>query len=112
MLNKLKEFHYTCKRCGKEYIDWGYSKDSDPVCWGCRKEAEHDQMKEAILAGEEDEPWDGDGYYCPYCGEFFEIDDDYELYNEGEHEMKCYNCGKTFVIETEVRHTFTTSKMR
>lgn len=49
---------------------------------------------------------------CPHCGEFIKIDDHdlYPLYEEGRHEVDCPECGQEFVVQTNVRHTFSTDE--
>jgi len=48
--------------------------------------------------------------YCPHCGHEMEVDDDYELYEEGEHKRTCGLCNKAFLIETEHSIDYSTRK--
>lgn len=48
---------------------------------------------------------------CPHCGHIHIVMggdwEDYEIFNEGEHEVFCYGCNKKFQIETHVSYSFT-----
>lgn len=43
---------------------------------------------------------------CPKCRHTSPIDDRYELYSEGEHDVSCDECGHDFQISTYVSHSF------
>lgn len=46
---------------------------------------------------------------CPHCGEDCDIDDlDYDVYEEGEHEVSCPHCGLDFKVNTDVTYSFST----
>lgn len=51
---------------------------------------------------------------CPYCGNALDIEYGYEdfpeLYEEGDHELECSECGKTFIMETMVSYYYETRK--
>lgn len=106
----------TCTECGKEYVLHPLIKSDHPyVCYSCKKKAEHEREKELITSPDCDadyEPYSiDDGYYCPYCGVFIDIDDDYEMYVDGSHDVTCPYCDKPFEVETYLSHSFTfTSK--
>jgi len=46
---------------------------------------------------------------CPKCGHHWRVgdDDDYELYNEGTHDVTCVSCDHEFEVETHVSYSFT-----
>lgn len=105
----------TCERCGKPnsvWIDWEYRVLGNRLCFACQKAKRHEKEKQdlldAIKEGEDYEPYStDDGYYCPYCGEFNENNpDDYEMYEDGDHEAECYECGQKFIVNTYVRYSF------
>ncbi|MCU7378146.1 hypothetical protein OBO34_07235 [Clostridiales Family XIII bacterium ASD5510] len=79
-----------CERCGKEnsvFKGWEYRVLGNRLCWSCRREKEREDEKRTILTEKDYKPFNtDDGYYCPYCGEFIEISDDYDMYDDGEHE--------------------------
>ena len=49
--------------------------------------------------------------YCPHCGHVMEVDDDCELYEEGDHERQCGFCEKEFTINTSISITYSTEKL-
>lgn len=116
-----------CKECGKQLPEWEAHQHSDDtkewgdpnklyyLCWKHENEFRLKDMKERIQSGEEENPYSdilgSDGYYCPHCGEYFEVYDDYELYTDGDHDMTCPECGKNFVLTTSVSYSFETEKM-
>ena len=103
-----------CERCGKEdsvWIDWEYKVLGNRLCYSCKKEKERQKEKETILNTEPDEDYrpysDDNGYYCPYCGEFNDMNHDfYELYEDGDHEVECHFCNKSFTVTTYVSYSF------
>lgn len=48
-------------------------------------------------------------FRCPYCHHTSTVSDSeqYELYEEGEHEVGCSNCNKDFTVSTAIQYTFT-----
>ena len=44
---------------------------------------------------------------CPKCKNTFDICDDYELYDSGQHDVNCPECNFKFQIDTFVEHSFT-----
>ncbi|MCM1167094.1 MAG: hypothetical protein NC401_13900 [Ruminococcus sp.] len=102
-----------CSRCGKEreMLSW------ENTCWACSKLNALEQTQAAIRAAEHDEMVDtrSDDYIiCPYCGAALETDVGYadfpEIYEEGDHELECEECGKTFVLNTIVSYSWETEK--
>jgi hypothetical protein len=49
-----------------------------------------------------------DTVVCPYCD--YEFDSYDNPYEEGEEEIECLDCGKTFKCETTITYSWTTSK--
>ena len=47
--------------------------------------------------------------YCPHCAH--EHDDPYEI-EQGEWEYECESCGKTFLVDTVVKVTYSTSRIK
>jgi hypothetical protein len=52
---------------------------------------------------------------CPFCsGKALDTEYGYEdfpeLYEEGDHELECSGCGKTFIMETMVSYSYETRK--
>jgi len=47
---------------------------------------------------------------CPWCGETYPKEDNYSLFEVGNHECKCGSCGKDFKVETEISYTFSTTR--
>lgn len=96
-----------CSTCGKEkYI---FSWESE--CSRCSTERYHKEMKRQILAGERNSTDTESEIYCPYCGEIHEIDDEYDLYDDGWHETYCGSCDKAFTVVTSVSHYFDTERI-
>lgn len=48
--------------------------------------------------------------YCPHCGAETEVADDYELFDDGEHEIYCCDCDKLFTVNTNTSYSFDTRK--
>ena len=46
---------------------------------------------------------------CPNCGEIEDLrkSGDYELFEEGEHEVTCASCGHNFTVSTAVSYLLT-----
>lgn len=64
--------------------------------------------------GREHQNWesdhtDTDNIVCPYCDYEFEHPDN--IYEEGEEEVECSHCDKTFTCNTEAKYTYTTNKL-
>lgn len=69
------------------------------------------EEKELVLSEEDYEPYStDDGYICPYCGEFTPVEDNYELYNDGDHTVYCSHCDKSFIVNTYVSYSFESRK--
>ena len=52
-----------------------------------------------------------DNIICPWCGSEWDADFEAEYYcNEGEHTEICEECGKSFIIETEVSISYNTRR--
>lgn len=95
-----------CKTCGKEMWDGFYDE-----CYSCRNKSCQDKIKEEISSGEEDSTFCEDDVFCPWCGEIYSTDDDYDLYEEGEHELVCGECGKPFMADVTISYSYSTKKL-
>lgn len=101
----------TCKICGKvkEMFSW------ENTCYSCQKEQELKRIQEKIAAGEEKvNTYSTDYVICPYCGYAHETcygyEDFSELYEEGDHEIECGGCNRTFVMETTISYSWNTRR--
>lgn len=99
-----------CKMCGKydelAWVNSGY-------CDECFKIHNLEKIRESIEEGEPD-TFSSDYVVCPYCGNAMSDEAliDYpELYEDGEHELLCAECGKTFEVDTMVSYNWETHKM-
>ena len=104
-----------CKRCGKEknMMSW------ETMCYECMKLKALEETQAAIREVESDEDvdtWSDDYVICPYCGEALETDAGYpdflEIYEDGDHELECPECGETFILNTMVSYSWETKKRR
>ncbi len=102
-----------CKRCGKEreMPSW------ETTCYKCIKLKALEQTQAAIREAEPDEyvsTWSDDYVICPYCGAAMETNVGYpdfpEIYEEGNHELECDECGKPFILNTRVSYSWETEK--
>lgn len=107
------EKHDICLKCGIN------RKDLKEPPWGaiggfiCR-ECEEKRQKKAIAdydsSGKSYEY--GDTPICPYCGEKYNIDEHYSLYDDDNNEdIECPNCGSMFNCNTYVSYSFTCRKI-
>lgn len=98
-----------CEKCGKEtYVVFGWERS---ICHKCREEEHAEELREQILSGEIDCTDCEDNIYCPWCGERYEIDNEYSLYVDGSHDVTCYNCSKKFEVTTNVSYSFDTERI-
>lgn len=102
-----------CKRCGKEK----YMMSWETMCYECTKLKALEETQANIREAEPDEDvdtWSEDYVICPYCGEALETNVGYpdfpEIYEDGDHELECPECGKTFILNTIVSYSWETSK--
>lgn len=98
----------TCKVCGKarDMMSW------EDTCYTCCCQKHLDEVKHNILGGEETETSCEDEVICPWCGEVQEYDiEDYEIYEEGEHEMQCHDCEKYFKLGVSVFYYYGTERI-
>ena len=49
---------------------------------------------------------------CPHCGETIDVaqHEQWELYDEGEHDMECPHCEREFVVSTNITYSFSTDE--
>lgn len=96
---------YKCKVCGIKV----FSPDS--LCMICYKKRHFAQLREKICAGEQVETWGEEEVVCPWCGEINGFDDSCdEQYVEGEYDMKCCECERSFKLTTNVSITYDTER--
>lgn len=101
---------YHCKRCGKK-TDLAWMNNG--LCIDCYRKKQLDDIRISIDEGEPD-TFSSDYVVCPYCGNAISDEGliDYpELYEDGEHELLCGKCGKTFEVDTMVSYSWETLKM-
>lgn len=107
----------TCKRCGKERWVW----DADGICSTCHQEIKQEKIQKDFddfykdaEEGETFDTYSTDFVICPYCGYAIPTDYGYEdfpeAYEDGDHEIDCPECKKTFVLETAVSYSWETKK--
>jgi len=47
---------------------------------------------------------------CPHCDHVHDMDDMWNLYSDDDtHEVNCPNCQKTYLVDTHIECTFSTS---
>ena len=51
-----------------------------------------------------------EGVHCPHCEHYNADAWEWGVYAEGEHNVSCDECGKDFVVTTEIEHTFIATK--
>ena len=99
-----------CTLCGKEFIGCSWETE----CYSCKKKQYIGRQQANIRSGEDDDTFSSDGIFCPWCGEFFE-DDLYDtfddVYEEGEHEQTCPECGKKFNLTVNVSYSYETERL-
>lgn len=99
-----------CKRCGKECDAWL----NGGLCYDCLSKKHLENIRESIIEGEPD-TFSDEYIVCPYCGAVLIDSEDAfefpELYDDGEHQEICEECGKKFKVETMVSYSWETHKM-
>ena len=101
---------YHCKRCGKKAV---LAWMNNGLCIDCYRKKQLDDIRISIDEGEPD-TFSSDYVVCPYCGNAISDEGliDYpELYEDGEHELLCDQCGKTFEVDTMVSYSWETHKI-
>ena len=90
-----------CKRCNGFDIGLLMNKSTDGLCGDCR-EMDNDEAVE-----------NNKRIRCPHCRRVIDPYDveDYELLEEGVHEVWCEECENTFEISTYVQHTYSSPAM-
>lgn len=107
----------TCKRCNKERWVW----DADGICSTCHQEMKQEKIQKDFddfykdaEEGETFDTWSDEFVICPHCGYAIPTDLGYEdfpeIYEDGDHEIDCPECEKTFVLETAVSYSWETKK--
>lgn len=95
-----------CKTCGRPIKDW----QRGDLCYSCKIQEYNKITSENLRSSEMTSTTCEDEIFCPWCGEIYNIDDEYELYGEGEHDLTCHHCDKEFSVETNVTYSFSTER--
>ena len=107
---KRCEAHDVCSVCKtprKELTESPWGTRQGIICKPCES-ARQDKAVEDYQATEPGE-WDfhhNDAPKCPHCG--YEMQDAYELGDCSDYERECGNCGRDYLITSEVSVTYST----
>ena len=96
-----------CVTCGAK-IDCAMSWQKE--CHDCHMDAYRENIIAEIDSGERFEVAYEDEIFCPYCGRVYEFDCEPELYEEGDHDLTCDYCEKTFTCETDISYSYSTKR--
>lgn len=97
-----------CGTCGKEKQ---YMMSWETECYTCRKKNNAKNIQRQIEDGEITEVDCEDAIFCPYCGLEHEADCENDaFYVEGEYTFTCHECGKDFLVNTNVSYSYSTSR--
>ena len=98
-----------CERCGKEkeMLPW------ERLCFRCAKEEAIEKTAADIRSGEVTSTFAEDDVICPWCGYTYGADllgyvDWPEFFEDGEHDMVCDECGKSFTLTVNVSYSYDT----
>lgn len=95
-----------CPVCGNKRFIFSWQDR----CYQCRDEEYRREIVEQITSGEITETYCESEIFCPCCGYIYEIDDEYDLYCEGDHELECPECERDFVVTTNVSYSYDTKQ--
>ena len=100
-----------CVKCGKaDNLAWM----QQGLCYDCFKKEKLEEIRTSINEGEPD-TFSDEYIVCPYCGAVLSSSEDVfefpELYEDGEHEEFCEECGKKFKVETIISYDWETHKI-
>ena len=95
-----------CLVCGKE----SYLMSWETECFSCKNKKYNNKISQQIKDGEIDSVDCEDEIFCPYCGEINEVNDNYEIYEDGEHDFTCCDCEKEFTVTTNISYSFDTKR--
>ena len=85
--------------------------DGEAHCPSCAMERHREDLKRDILADEIDSTDCENEIVCPWCGEIYEPEDDYELYQDGDYERECPYCEKRFKVNVSVCISYDTERV-
>ncbi len=102
-----------CKICGKSRFMFSW----EDICCTCKQKEDIAKIQRQIKDNEEDvDTFSTDYVVCPYCGHAMDTcygyEDFPEIYEEGEHEIECGECEKTFILETMVSYSYETRRTK
>ena len=100
-----------CKICGKSRFMFSW----EDIFYTCKQKKDLAEIQQKIKNKESDIDTFSNSYIiCQYCGNALDTcygyEDFPELYEEGDHELECNECGKTFIMETMVSYSYETRK--
>ena len=95
----------TCPICGSKAFMFSWEK----MCASCKKEEHYSAIQTQLESNQIEETYAEDDILCPWCGE--KCEEDYDaLYTEGNHEVECAYCEKTFYVDTEISYSYSTKR--
>ena len=98
--------HDVCLKCGTNRKDLkeGF------ICRECERKRQKKAIADYDSSGKSYEY--GNTPICPYCGEKYDIDEHYSLYeDDNDEDIECSNCGSMFNCNTYVSYSFTCRKI-
>lgn len=104
-----------CERCGelKDMMSW------ESLCYQCFKAKNLEDSQRSVREpedGEDIDTFSSDYVICPYCGCAIPTDLPYsdfpEIFIDGDHEIDCPECEKTYILETGVSYSYETRRKK
>jgi hypothetical protein len=106
IITKHEDVHWISEDKEKDSSWEEHSKGlSKGLFVGISREGEAQQAKEREW---EEKHENADTVVCPYCD--YEYDEYENPYEDDEKEIKCENCGKTFICETNISYSWSTRR--
>lgn len=100
-----------CARCRKEkdLLSW------ETKCGACLLEEAEERTVADIQSGDETSTSCEDNVICPWCGCVYKTNVGYadwpEIFEDGEHDMVCEECGKPFRMTTNISYSYDTERL-
>jgi hypothetical protein len=90
-----------CYKCGGFIVSFSNKNKSRQLCSQCESLEEKDEVDHDSLIR------------CPKCKASWDISEheDYHLYEDGEHDVTCYDCNHEFKVTTNVSYSFTSPEL-